>query len=138
MIYEKNDIYVQILFKIWQFTYNPHYPFGNYKVHHIFEYKDSSGSHERIQPFHISHGAVPAGRFVKVVLQFVCLLIISLGIIISAFRPKELAFIGIIFGAVSLFIFLMYWNFRGLKITLINNFKFYREKAKSSWSHSNE
>ena len=64
---------------------------------------------------------VPAGKFVKAVILFVCLLILSLGIIISAFRPKELAFMGIIFGAVSLFIFLMYLNFRGLKITLTNN-----------------
>ena len=64
---------------------------------------------------------VPAGRFVKVVVLFVCILIASLGIIITAFIPKELAFIGIILGAVSLLIFLMYWNYRGLKITLTNN-----------------
>ena len=64
---------------------------------------------------------IPIGKFVKILVLFVCLLIISVGIIISAFRPKELAFMGIIFGAVSLFIFLMYWNFRGLKIILTNN-----------------
>ena len=64
---------------------------------------------------------VPAGRFIKVLVLFVCLLIISIGIIITAFKPKELTFIGIIFGAVSLFIFLLYWNFRGLKITLTKN-----------------
>jgi len=64
---------------------------------------------------------VSAGRFVKAVILFVCLLIISLGITFSAFRPEELALVGIIFGAVSLFIFLMYWNYRGLKITLTNN-----------------
>ncbi len=63
---------------------------------------------------------VPVGRFVKVGVLFVCLLIISIGIIITAFKPKELAFIWIILGAVSLFIFLMYWNYRGLKITLTN------------------
>ncbi len=64
---------------------------------------------------------VPAGRFVKIVVLFVCILIASLGIIITAFIHKELAFIGIILGAVSLLIFLMYWNYRGLKITLTSN-----------------
>jgi hypothetical protein len=64
---------------------------------------------------------VPVGRFVKIVVLVVCVLIISLGITFSAFRPEELALVGIIFGAVSLFIFLMYWNFRGLKITLTKN-----------------
>jgi len=63
---------------------------------------------------------VPAGRFVKIVVLFVCLLITSIGIIISAVKLKELAFLGIIFGAVSLIIFFMYWNFRGLQITLTN------------------
>jgi hypothetical protein len=51
----------------------------------------------------------------------VCVLIYTLGIIISAFIPKEFAFIGLILGAVSLFIFLLYWNYRGLKITLTSN-----------------
>ncbi len=64
---------------------------------------------------------VPAGRFVKVIVLFACILIASLGIIITAFIPKELVFIGIILGAVSLFIFLMYLNYRGLKITLTSN-----------------
>jgi len=31
------------------------------------------------------------------------------------------AFLGFIIGAVGLFIFLMYWNYRGLKITLTSN-----------------
>jgi hypothetical protein len=64
---------------------------------------------------------VPAGKFVKTVILFVCLLILSLGIIISAFRPEELGFIDLIFGSVSLLIFLIYWNYRGLKITLSTN-----------------
>ena len=64
---------------------------------------------------------VPAGRFVKVVVLFACILIASLGIIITAFIPKELVFIGIFLCAVSLFIFLIYWNYRGLKITLTSN-----------------
>ncbi len=64
---------------------------------------------------------VPAGRFIKVVVLFACILIASLGIIVTAFLPIELAFIGIICGAVSLLIFLMYWNYRGLKITLTSN-----------------
>ena len=46
---------------------------------------------------------------------------LSLGIIVTAFIPIELAFIGIICGAVSLFIFLMYLNYRGLKITLTSD-----------------
>jgi hypothetical protein len=64
---------------------------------------------------------VPAGRFVKIIVFFVFMLILSLGIIIPTFIPKELIFIGIIFGAVSLFIFLIYWNYRGLKITITSN-----------------
>jgi len=64
---------------------------------------------------------VPAGRLVKGLVLFVCVLCISIGIIITAFNPGELAFIGIMLGAVSLFIFLMYWNYRRLKITLTSN-----------------
>jgi len=64
---------------------------------------------------------VPAGRFIKAVILFAFLLILSLGIIISAFTLKGLVFVGFILGAVSLFIFLIFWNFRGLKITLTNN-----------------
>ena len=61
---------------------------------------------------------VPAGRVVKIIMLSVFLFITTIGIIITAFMPKELMFIGIIFGAVSLFIILLYWNFRGLRITL--------------------
>ncbi len=64
---------------------------------------------------------VPAGRFIKGVMLFVCLSFISISIIISAFNPKELAFLGIIFGAVSIIFFFVYWNYRGLKVTLTNN-----------------
>jgi len=64
---------------------------------------------------------IPVGKFVKVLVLFVCLLIFSIGIIITAFIPKEFAFFSIIFGVVSLFIFLIYWNYRGLKITLTKN-----------------
>jgi len=64
---------------------------------------------------------VPVGKFIKVLVLLTCLLIFSIGIIISAFKPKELAFLGITLGAVSLFIFLIYWNYRGLKITLTKN-----------------
>ena len=61
---------------------------------------------------------VPLGKRVKVIILFVCLLILSLGILIFALIPEELIFIGIILGAVSLIIFLIYWNYRRLKITL--------------------
>ncbi len=64
---------------------------------------------------------VPAGKFVKAIILFTCLLLVSLGIIIIIFIPKEYAFIGIILGGISLFIFLVYWNFRGLQITLTIN-----------------
>ena len=64
---------------------------------------------------------VPLGKFVKVLILFVCLLILSLSIIISAFIHRELVFMGIILGVVSLFIILMYLNYRGLKITLTSN-----------------
>lgn len=61
---------------------------------------------------------VPVGRVVKITMLSVELFIIITGIIIVAFTPKELMFISIIFGVVSLLIFLLYLNFRGLKITL--------------------
>ncbi len=68
---------------------------------------------------------VPAGKFIKILVLFVCLLISSNGIIITAFIPKELAFLRITFGVgsivVSIIIFLIYWNYRGLKITLTKN-----------------
>jgi uncharacterized membrane protein YdbT with pleckstrin-like domain len=68
---------------------------------------------------------VPAGKFIKVLVLFVCLSSISSGIIITAFIPKELAFLRITFGVgsivVSIIIFLIYWNYRGLKITLTKN-----------------
>ena len=64
---------------------------------------------------------ISAGKFVKVLVLFVVLFILSFSIIITAFIPKELIFIGIILGAVSIFILLVYWNYRGLKITLTKN-----------------
>ena len=64
---------------------------------------------------------IPIGKFVKGLVLFVCLLFISIGIIITAFIPQELMFLSIILGVVSLFIFLIYWNYRGLKIILTKN-----------------
>ncbi len=64
---------------------------------------------------------IPAGKFVKVLVLFVVLFILSISIIVTAFIPKDLVFIGIILGAVSIFILLVYWNYRGLKITLTKN-----------------
>ena len=64
---------------------------------------------------------VPAGKFVKAIILFTCLLLISLGIIFTIFKPKELAFMSIILGGISLFILLIYWNYRGLQITLTND-----------------
>ncbi len=64
---------------------------------------------------------VPAGKFVKAVILFAFLLILSLGIIIPVIIPEEFWFIGIIFGVVSILIFLFYWNYRGLKINLTSN-----------------
>ena len=61
---------------------------------------------------------VPAGKFVKAVMLFVFLLIMTIGIIFTSLMHEELMVMGIIFGGVSLFILLLYWNFRGLKITL--------------------
>ena len=64
---------------------------------------------------------VPAGKFVKAVMLFVFLLIMTIGIIFTALMHKQLMIIGIAFGGVCLFILLVYWNFRGLKITLTMN-----------------
>ncbi|MBY8992258.1 MAG: hypothetical protein KGD58_16050 [Candidatus Lokiarchaeota archaeon] len=59
---------------------------------------------------------VPAGGVVRSVMLIVFILIISIVIIVITFMPEDLMFIGIIFGAVSLFILLLYRNFRGLRI----------------------
>ncbi|KKL77815.1 hypothetical protein LCGC14_2031120 [marine sediment metagenome] len=64
---------------------------------------------------------VPAGKFVKSVIIFVFLLILTIGIIFTTLLHRQLLFIGILFGGVCLFILLLYWNFRGLKITLTKN-----------------
>jgi len=64
---------------------------------------------------------VPAGKFVKVVILFVFLLILTIGIIFTTLMHKQLLLIGVLFGCVCLFILLVYWNFRGLKITLTKN-----------------
>ena len=63
---------------------------------------------------------VPVGRVVKVVMTSVFILIISIGIIVTAFTPKVFMFLSIIFGAVSLLILLLYWNFRGVRILITN------------------
>lgn len=64
---------------------------------------------------------VPAGKFVKAVILFAFLLILSLSIIIPVIISEELWFVGIISGVVSLLIFLFYLNYRGLKINLTSN-----------------
>jgi len=64
---------------------------------------------------------IPTGKLVKNLVLFVVLFTLSIGIIITAFNPKELTFLGIIFGAFSLFILLVYWNYRRLKITITKN-----------------
>lgn len=64
---------------------------------------------------------VPLGKFAKFLILFVSIFIFSLGITLSAFVHKELVFVGIVLGVVSLLIFLMYWNYRGLKITLTSD-----------------
>ncbi|MHA2180791.1 MAG: hypothetical protein ACXAAH_05145 [Promethearchaeota archaeon] len=64
---------------------------------------------------------VPMGRFLKAVILFVLLLILTTGIITTAFMHNEMLFMGILFGVLNLFILLLYWNFRGLHITLTKN-----------------
>ncbi|MFX0082594.1 MAG: hypothetical protein ACFE94_12670 [Candidatus Hodarchaeota archaeon] len=64
---------------------------------------------------------VPAGKIVKIIMLSLFLLIITIGITIAAFMPKELTYIGIIFSGISIFIMLLYWNFRGLRITITKN-----------------
>ena len=64
---------------------------------------------------------VPTGKFVKTLVLLVFILIFSLGIIFTTHLPIELAFIGLILGGVSIFIFLMYWNYRGIQIILTKN-----------------
>ena len=64
---------------------------------------------------------VPAGKVVKYIMLIVFILIASIGIIIAAFMHEDFMLIGIIFGAVCLFIILLYWNFRGLQITITSD-----------------
>ncbi|MFX0040375.1 MAG: hypothetical protein ACFFCY_13970 [Promethearchaeota archaeon] len=64
---------------------------------------------------------VPAGRFIKFTMLFVFILITSLALVFTAVLPIEVAFVGLILGAVSVLIFLMYWNYRGLKIIITKN-----------------
>jgi hypothetical protein len=64
---------------------------------------------------------VPAGIFVKIIASFVSVLMLSLCIVIFVLAYEELAFVSIILGIITLFIFLMYWNYRGLRITLTKN-----------------
>ncbi len=63
---------------------------------------------------------VPAGLFVKFVMLFVFTLITSLAIVFTTVLPLEVAFVGLILGSVGVLIFLMYWNYRGLKIIVTN------------------
>lgn len=65
---------------------------------------------------------VPRGKVIKYIMLFVFLLIASIGIIIAAFKPEGLILIGIIFGTVSLFVVLLYWNFRGLRIIITSEY----------------
>ena len=64
---------------------------------------------------------VPTGKFVKILVSIVFILIASLGIIFTAHLPIELAFIGLILAGVCIIIFLFYWNYRGLQISLTKN-----------------
>jgi len=50
----------------------------------------------------------------------IVILIASLGIVFTVTLPIEVAFVGFIFATISLIIFLIYWNYRGLKINLTN------------------
>ena len=61
---------------------------------------------------------VPAGGFVKTIVFIIFVLFVSLGIVFTAFQPLGLSLLGIIFGIVSVFIFLLYWNYRGLNIII--------------------
>jgi hypothetical protein len=63
---------------------------------------------------------VPAGKFMRYTILSVMILIISIGFVVTALKPIELSFIGIICGLVALIIFLFYRNFRGLDIILTN------------------
>ncbi len=65
---------------------------------------------------------VPAGKVIKIIMLSVFLLNSIIGIIIVAFIPRNLIFIGWIFGAVSLLLLLLYWNFRGIRIALTRHY----------------
>jgi len=64
---------------------------------------------------------VSVGKFVKAIFIFLLILIVSLGILFIAFMPIEMAVMGIIIGTLSFLIFLLYWNYRRLKIYLTRN-----------------
>ncbi len=64
---------------------------------------------------------VPAGKFVKFTILFVFILISTLAIIFIATLPNEVAFVGLILGGVSVVILLLFWNYRGLHISITTN-----------------
>ncbi len=64
---------------------------------------------------------VPAGKFVRFTILFVFILISTLAIIFIATLPNEVAFVGLILGGVSVFILLLFWNYRGLHISITAN-----------------
>ena len=64
---------------------------------------------------------VPVGKFVKITIFLVSFFIIFMVIIISALEPQVMISLLIMLGGVCGFILFMYWNYRGLQITLTKN-----------------
>ena len=64
---------------------------------------------------------VPIGKFVKIIISLVSLFFIFMVVIISALESRIMIFLLLILGGACIFILFMYWNYRGLRITLTKN-----------------
>ena len=64
---------------------------------------------------------VPVGKFVKILISSVLVFSIFIIIIISALEPQVMIFLIIILGGLCVFLLSIYWNYRGLRITLTKN-----------------
>jgi len=64
---------------------------------------------------------VPIGKLVKILISLVLVFSIFCIIIISALESQVMIFLLIILGGLCVFLLFIYWNYRGLQITLTKN-----------------
>ena len=64
---------------------------------------------------------VPVGRFVKAMVSLVLFLLFVSSSIVTFLNPQLLLFCTALMVSVTVFFLLLYWNFRGLRITITKN-----------------